>query len=345
MHNLARVLTGFLLGLPAVTALVTPARAEEPPLPPEIAEVTGHGQPAAGIEATYFSAFRTLRSSSGKRLRLSIYVSRQSGAKPNVTVGLTHARGGETHSWNFTAGSRAFRMDATGTGRLRLSGAQTGGRGKVRLSFKPDGRFGYDRCGGKVAVKTRPLAVSGVAFFSSGTKAWGRVGKRRGSIRFARATGTWSTGVSCPAPEEKCKAGIKLTWYAADHGDASTYLTGGKYAGDWRLTAARRTTLAKPAGAVRTDVVYVTGLPAPRLLIHVDSSAQLNVKAKTGGLFISAPPSSPQSRPCGGLTETRTSWFGTVTNDPTPLTVKAAVYGSIRMPDGAAAVFTRAATE
>ncbi len=79
-----------------------------------------------------------------------------------MTVG--PGQGSESHQWSFRARTPDLVIGSTGAGRLTLSTAQTGNRGRPSLRFSPRGTVRQRACGGRVAGKSRPMVVSGIAY-------------------------------------------------------------------------------------------------------------------------------------------------------------------------------------
>ncbi|MDR7361503.1 hypothetical protein [Nocardioides marmoribigeumensis] len=131
-----------------------------------------------------------LISTAGKKLVLTIGASPSSQGS-DVTVGL--AQGTESHVWSFRARASDLGIGSTGAGTLKLPDSQTGTRGRLDLRFSPTDTARTRSCGGKVASRTRPMAVSGIAWFKSGASPWGNVGS---ATRTTSSTAASMVGMS-----------------------------------------------------------------------------------------------------------------------------------------------------
>lgn len=285
-----------------------------------------------------FSARTVLTSTSGKKLALTVSATGNSSGS-SVSIGLSQGR--ESHTWSFQAPASALKIGSTGAGTLVLSSAQTGDRGKLNLTFAPSGTVKKRMCGTQLASKSRPMDVSGIAFFKTGTKPWGNVGSATRSRAFTGAANvSWSYDVTCATPPAACSS--YLSWNAYQF--TSTTMTG--VSGTRRGTSAsamgfRSTQLPSPAGASRTDLVTVASVPLPTFSGNLDNASVL-AKVGTGSLTVNGQNGYATDVPCGaGDSATVTSWSGTATNGTTALKVPAQVFGAFSVPNGTSASITR----
>jgi hypothetical protein len=279
------------------------------------------------------SARTTLTSTSGKRLVLSVGASTASGGT-TVTIGL--GRGTESHVWSFKAPRSALVIGSTGAGTLKLTAAQTGDRGRLDLKFSPKDTARKRYCGGQLASRTRPMAVSGIAFFKTATAAWGTVGKSARAISLAGANNvTWTYDTECPGSTPACAR--TLSWSAFQStSSATTGLSGTSNGTSASITGFRSLTLPAPAGATRMDLV-TKAAPVPSFN-QSGSAATLVAALGEGRLTVQGAGGFGSTYECrdGATTRTAsdTSWFGSVTNGTTALRLPAQVFGAIGIADG-----------
>lgn len=285
-----------------------------------------------------FTARTVLTSTSGKKLALTIGASGNSGGS-SVSIGLSQGR--ESHTWSFQAPASALKVDSTGAGTLVLSSAQTGNRGKLNLKFSPSGAVKKRMCGTKLASKSRPMDVSGIAFFKTGTQPWGNVGSATRSRAFNGAANvSWAYDVTCTTAPASCTS--YLSWSSWKFG--STTMTG--VSGTRRGTSAsamgfRSTTLPSPAGASRTDIVSLASVPLPTFSGDVDNASVI-AKNGTGSLTVAGQNGYATDVPCGSNDSAKvTSWNGTVTNGSTAFRIPAQVFGAFTVPNGTSGSITR----
>jgi hypothetical protein len=199
-------------------------------------------------------------------------------------------------------------------------------------------------CGGQVASRTRPMAVSGIAHFKTATAAWGTVGSATRTTTFnSTKTVTWSYDVTCSTPPPVCTRG--LSW-SAFHSTASTVrgVSGSSNGTTASVTAYRSTTLTAPAGASRTDLVTVRSAALPTFTT-AGSAATLTARSGGGSLTAQGEGAFSNSSPCRSgtttKTSTQTSWFGSATNGSPAFKVPAQVFGAFSVPDGSTASISR----
>ncbi len=288
-----------------------------------------------------YTASTKVTSTTGHHLLVSVYVSKQSGHKPTVSVTLRAPH--ESHTWSFSAPSSALKVNSSGKGSVTLSASAMGGYGKLALHVKPVGATKTYRCQGQVVSKSRPVKVSGVMFAdtkSSGRHKWGKVGSKTRSFTFAKPSSVswqYDNTATCPTPKSTCYA--SLFWDASLFSStAYSSLTGGTSRKSSYLSGYRSVQLHKPAGAHRSDSVTAKA-PAPKLTVANDGSAVLTAKLGKGSAKIAAPAGSDNSTPCGtgGKQEHSLTWSGSYTNGATSLKVPAQIFGAISMKNSASA--------
>ena len=322
--------TARILGVAAVTAAALHA------VPAGAA--TSHRADTGALTSKSLTARTVLTSTSGKKLTLTVSgVGTSSGS--TVSVGL--ASGNESHTWSFQAPASALKVGSTGAGTLVLTNVQTGNRGTLNLRFSPAGAIRKRTCNGKLASASKPVSVSGIAFFKTGTRPWGNVGRATKAISFGstRAVG-WTYDVTCATPPAPCTE--YLSWSSWQFG--STVMQG--VSGTRRGTTAsamgfRSTTLASPKGASRTDVVSLPKVALPTFAGDT-SAASVTAKNGTGSVTVAGTDGFGYDVQCGsGGTARLTQWQGTATNGSTAFRIPAQVFGAFSVPNGTAASIMR----
>ena len=287
------------------------------------------------------SARTVLTSTSGKKLALTVGATGDAKGS-TVTIGLS--QGKESHLWSFKARAADLKVGSTGAGTLTLSSTQTGSRGKLNLKFSPVEAFRTKTCGGQVASKSRKMAVSGIAYFKTGTQAWGNVGRSTRAIKLAGAnTVTWTYDVTCPTPASTPACSKVTTWSAfASTGSRMTSISGSSNGTSASVTAFRSVTLT-PAGASRVDLV-TRSVPVPAF-DQSGSSATLVATSGTSSLTVDGDGGFGSDYPCrsGSSTVTGhdTSWFGSATNGSPAFQVPAQILGGFGVPNGSTATIGR----
>jgi len=235
-----------------------------------------------------------LTSTSGKKLALTVGATGDAKGS-TVTIGLS--QGKESHLWSFKARAADLKVGSTGAGTLTLSSTQTGSRGKLNLKFSPVEAFRTKTCGGQVASKSRKMAVSGIAYFKTGTQAWGNVGRSTRAIKLAGAnTVTWTYDVTCPTPASTPACSKVTTWSAfASTGSRMTSISGSSNGTSASVTAFRSVTLT-PAGASRVDLV-TRSVPVPAF-DQSGSSATLVATSGTSSLTVDGDGGFGSDYPC-----------------------------------------------
>jgi hypothetical protein len=324
--------TARILGVAACAAAALHA------VPAEARQATQARTDTGALVSKGLTARTVLTSTSGKKLTLTIGGSGSSTGS-SISIGLTSGR--ENHTWSFQAPASALKFGSTGVGTLVLSSAQTGNRGRLSLKFSPSGTMRTRTCNGKVASKSRPVAVSGIAFFKTGTRAWGNVGKATRAISFSGArTVSWTYDVSCATPPAACTS--YLSWNSWSFGPTVTQGVSGTRRGTSASAMGfRSTTLAVPKGASRTDIVTVASTPLPTFTGNVDA-ASVTAKLGAGSVTVAGQDGFAYDIPCGsGSTASLTQWSGTATNGSTAFRIPAQVFGAFAVPNGTSASITR----
>lgn len=325
------------LALVTVASAVTSTAAADPGALPGAPGSTSARADVASQSGVVVTARTVMTSSTGEKLTFDVTGLRSTQGS---TVLVALSQQGESHSWSFPAKASDVAVNGKGAGRITLSSTAMGGLGALDLTFSPSGAVKKQTCQGDLASKRRPVAVRGTAQLRTGTSGWGDVGSAKKATAFRSSQVLWSYDAECPAAEVPCEDA--LSWSGFDTaGDVVSGISGSVVGGRSSLTAYRTTPLPAPAGASRTDLLTVTGAPAPTLSGEGEERT-LRASLGDGSLDIAGFPSSTETSPCGsGRTVTETRWFGTVANGPRPLTVPAQVFGDVTLPDEAFGTFTR----
>ncbi|QIX26639.1 hypothetical protein ncot_08485 [Nocardioides sp. JQ2195] len=304
----------------------------------ESASAPGSSARAAAISSTSFYATGMARTSSGKKLRVSLSAYKSTSASFSISLSAP----GEYHSWSFRAPRSAVKINSKGAGVVKLTSTQTGGLGKVKLRLKPDGKFKAAKCGGKVYSKSRNVKLSGPFFFNTKTKAWGKVGRKTGSFSFKDTRRvSFSYNVDCPDPEYQNPCFTSLSWSAYKSSASSFVSISGSKSGSTTRVSASRSVALKPNGAYRYDSVSKKA-KAPVLTVAPDDNAKIKVYGTGGSATGSSSfPSTPSTSACDNGTQHRVTWFGTFTNGSPSLVVKAQVFGNFKLGNTASISFGR----
>lgn len=341
--GLAVTLAPTATALPAAASLDRSAPVSAPAGPRT--QALSNALPARLGSANYTSVYGATRakSSSGKKLMVSLSASKQAGGKPSFYLSLSRGQA-EQHAWRFPAANSSFHISGKAAGKLSLSPKKTGGMGKINLKVKPHGAMKSQKCGGKVYSQTRNVTVSGTVFFDTGS-AWGKVGSKTKSLKFRTTHQVYfSYDVTCPPVDYPDACYASLSW-SSSHSTAKTYsyLSATKQGSSTSIYAYRTTQLSKPAGASRIDAAWGAG-GAPVLTVAPDGSAKLKIHGVKGSGTLTDPnPGSTSDDPCDTGTQQLTNWWsGTVTNDAKRIKVPAQVFGAFTVANGTAGALTKA---
>lgn len=335
--RLAR-LAALCIGPIAFLSVMTPSSANEPVDPTEPpARVTGDD--TGKLMSKGMSAHTVLTSTSGKKLKLSVHASDYSEGT-SVTVSLS--RGKESHSWHYDAGD-ALKIEPDGGGTLQLTSAQTGDRGKLDLKFSPTKPATTKTCGGKVAYKSRPMAVTGIAQAKTETKAWGTVGSATKALTFQGAGSVyWSYDVTCSDSHGTCEK--SLGWSASNFTESGwTYVSGRSAGKSSTISGYRSVQLSKPEGASRSDSVT---RPAPQPTFSSSgNTATMTAEGSKGTLTVEAANPFDDTYSCKAGTTEKTqkskSWSGTATNGSKAFIVGAQIFGAFKVPNGSSGYISK----
>ena len=302
---------------------------------------------APKIDSTYVSgAPTTVKSSSGKKLKLSVFASK-SAHGANLGVTLANAKG-ESHQWNFTVPAKAVRVDRKGAGKV-VSGAKLGKYGTVSLSVEPAGKIKTLRCNGTAYAKSRKVVLRGKMLFdthSTGKSKWGKVGAK--GFRFAApSTVGWSfagVAVDC-APDGVSMCTTGTSWNAGDYSTVPVVsLFGATEGSRGYVTGIRSVSLPKPKDAMRFDIVR-RSTPAPTITTEGSTTTLRITGAGSGTLTSETEPMTYETQ-CGGKTQVWTNWSpATFRNGSTPLRLSAQVFGAFTVKDGSTGSFSRVRTK
>lgn len=307
-----------------------------------VADTSTPTRQAAPLAYTWVVASTTIVSTTGKRLKVSVSGSRESGEGARMSVTVANIAGTESHDFSFPKASLS--VSSTGSGTGALSGTQSGGRAKIQLKFSPDGAMTSRKCQGQVYGKSRPLKVGGVMWFSIGST-WGRVGSKTRPMKFgAQSAVNWSYDVGCPPTGEQDPCRASLNWSVSTPYSSSGFSTifGFKASSKVSVTGSRQVRLSKPAGATRFDYANRTGVKAPAMSTS-GSTTTLAVFAPGGkGRIVSRTEGwNPGPQTCRGGTQNTTNWSGTFVQGSPTVKVPASAFGAITVPNGESGYFSR----
>ncbi len=327
---------------------------------PAASAATGHASPQ--VQSVSLQSSQTaVTSSTSHKLRVQVAASQTpspaQGVPPTpgpVTVTVTNGSSGrsEFHQWSFQVDSTAFTVDSTGAGTLTVPSSEISPYGSIDLKITPIGNPTTQSCQGTPTSQTQDVSLGGTFFFdshSTGSQAWGTVGKKAGKFTFsATNTVVWTYVNTNPAAcfnfnSLPCASG--LFWQSPNQ---QVSLSGAKVGTKGSLVGTRSTDLSTPTGATRNDEAFGTTQklvlhrsgPAASLALTAlsNSSGTAKLSAKTHG--------KPFSQHCtkGGktVTETATSWSNAkYKNGTKPLKVREQIFGAIKVPNNTQATITK----
>jgi hypothetical protein len=321
----ATVLAGF--GLTSVTASASPAAIRPALMPPQFSLI---------------SAPQSLTSSTGKALTLAFTAT--NAATMSVTLGRTGAL--ESHTWNFALGAISdLTFDSeTGLGALR-TGTSLGKFGTMNLNLAAVGKLQSVGCG-RTRTSVQPVSVTGTLTYrsqSTGAAKWGLVGGTK------KLTFTGQNIISIPDGADKlCGSTLPpcstfVHWGAHNIvSNGFTQLLGSNSTTNGvttsTITAQRSTTLASPAGTVRTDTTTIA-VPAPAFTL---SGASATVKVSPSGTSVTGSATLTSTTvnqmpglACGapGQLSADTAWLATYQNGAQPLTIHEEIDGNFVLPN------------
>ncbi len=290
-------------------------------------------------------------SSTGHHLSVLLHAGK-TGTAVQIGIGVETRDGAEEHDWNFSAPASAVSIAADGHGRIRLGSKRSAGLATVSLRLAPVGSATHTTCQGRTATRTRHVSLSGTLLLhtkSTGKHAWGSVGSAHRTLHFSTHSAvTWirSVAQNCPTPSLPCRN--TFTWQVSGGppGVLQLMVSANKGA-HAQIGGLRSVPLAEPAGATRSDLVFMrTGTPN-QLIVAGDGSATMQASLHGGTATLSSPsPAITSTQPCrAGRKKGKLSvedWSGAVfTNGPVPIHVPAQIFGGFSMPDGSPADFAR----
>lgn len=137
------------------------------------------------------SGITTVRSSSHKKLKVSIHASRQTQSyaktrKTHVSVHVWTPSGSESHTWRFQAPRSALGFGSK-TGTIKLPKANVKPYGTIRLAFKRLGDWRETKCDDALMSNYAKVKVSGTFLFhtrSTGKHKWGTLGSAKTPFHF-----------------------------------------------------------------------------------------------------------------------------------------------------------------
>jgi hypothetical protein len=301
---------------------------------------------AAGPEAYNFDAYQTMTSSTHHKVVVDIQAAYNTSATPDTTqfnITLATRQDAERHEWILAVPNKVFTRDSHGGGTLMLSQARIAPYGVVRMTYTPLGAPKTQTCGTTSYVQRQRVRLTGRFYFntkSTGKQRWGTVGSKRDATTFRKTaeldTGFGQTNTFCETPPRPTPCTSALGWSARNA--AGTVSLGGESEnkGQSFAEASRYVSLAKPAGAVRSDELF-TNAPPPTLSHGMGGAATMSVTSKGSWLTGSAKfrgPTNIMSIPeaCGnGGTRTDQLWDATVANGKVPLEFNLQIFGKIKL--------------
>lgn len=286
-------------------------------------------------KVTGFSIYASqtnVRTTTGKKLRLDVFASRESTSGITVTLG----NASETHNWFFPVGKEQVTLNQAGKGRVVPTAAKVAPFAKMALTVKPAGALKTQRCQGQVVSKARKVKVAGTFWFDTRSgKRWGKVGSKTKKFAFKKvALATWTyrhTATECGGSsnfEPPCRTATTWAIY-----DRKVTLNGENR----KVTGFRHQKLAKPAKAIRYDtrtelarsVTLTEDSEADRATLKVVGNGR-GLKG-SGTLVGTMKGTSPID--CRGGRMNSSYWSTTsFTNGSTPLQMSD-IYGTYRLPN------------
>jgi hypothetical protein len=284
--------------------------------------------------------------------QLLVQLNATQGQTATITLRDGSSATSESHAWTFPIDSSALTVDSNGRGTLNIPAAEISPYGTVDLTIQPVGKPTTQSCQGAPTSQTQQVSLGGSFFFdthSSGSHAWGTVGKKTGKFTFsATNTVVWTyvnTNPGCyNLNSVPCQA--SLYWQSPNQ---ALILGGSRIGTKGSIFASRTTSLSAPSGASRADEAF--GVSKKLALVRSGSAASLKVTAltnSTGSATLSAKRhSKPASQHCaqGGKTktETLTSWNNArYRNGTKPLKVLEQIFGAIKVPNNSQATISKA---
>jgi hypothetical protein len=311
------------------------------------AVVPGPAQARATPTITFTEAYGAsvaVSSSTHHKLKVSTYISEQTGDTPDLHVTVALPNGHETHSWTFPLPSSALHLDAKGSGTFKATSKQLGGFGALSLKVAASGATKQFKCQSQLVSATRHATISGA--FSFDTKShWGKIkGKRFTFARTSDVYWAYDNTASCGQTRPPCAS--YNSWSlskSSGHGFLSMY--GGTSGKHGYASASRSQQLSKPAGANRYDYLSTTTKHPPKLTVKSDHTATMVGYAGKGSVTIKASdPATPSTIPCGNGSKNVaiTSWFSaTLHQNKPPAKLSAQIYGAIQVPNSGTASISR----
>lgn len=303
------------------------------------AATAGASSSAAPPISRSVSVSTTVKSSTGKKLKVSLYAYVSRGIA-NLSVSLN--RGNETHSWSFPIATSSVKISTKALGTVKVPAKKLGGYGTLSVKIKSAGKLKKSRCGGKVYNAWRSTKLAGKFFFDS-KSGWGKVGSKKKARTFKSARTSLYYDVTCPpGPERRPVCVTQISWsgyHSTGSGYRGMYAT--KSGSTTWLAGSRSTRLAKPKNAYRYDSVSAKAA-APKLTVRADDTARIAMKGSRGSAAAnSSGPGYDYTTPCRTGTQHDFSWNGSLSNAKTPIRLKAQVYGDFTLPNGTAIYFSK----
>jgi hypothetical protein len=239
-------------GQRAIAAAIDGATPDSKSPPPAAAVRRGADVAGAAQSTTITGAAKSLTSSTGVRLTLSVSAFRE-GKHAGVSVAVTrkHA-GGEQHSWTFPLRPHALHVSAS-TAKL-ATGQSLGRYGKLRLDFHRSHSKTLGCIIGSGSQSTGPW--QGSLRFATGTK-WGTLTGKHLTLHAQRTTQR-----TCLSPPSSPACSSSTQWGSI--GSTAGAIDGSGERRSATVSLSRRSQLSKPSGASRIDLLSTTADPLKR---------------------------------------------------------------------------------
>jgi hypothetical protein len=211
----------------------------------------------AGSITSLSSSVLKVKSSSGKRLLLSVGASRAATGSATARVTLsTSGRVSESHTWTFPMKASGFSSKSRQA--KLVTGHALGSFGKIALTFNTRSQH-TKRCHPAGQLTTALGSLTGTVFFNTNTgKRWGSVGSRTHKLSFKTPNSLTTFKSGCPVGQGTTPPCVRGLFWSAPYNVASHASFSGsvfRRSGHPSATVSvfASLVLAKPAGAQRTD--------------------------------------------------------------------------------------------
>ncbi|MGN6474974.1 MAG: hypothetical protein ACTHK4_15165 [Mycobacteriales bacterium] len=269
----AYAVAGVSAVLAGTAFALVPAASAAPPSP------SPSPTPSPTVQSVSLQSSQTKVTSSTSQ-PLLVQVNATQGQVMSVTLSNGSSAKSESHVWTFAIDSSALTVDSSGKGTLTVPSAELSPYGSINLTIKPTGTPTTQSCQGTPTSKTQPVTLGGTFFFdshSTGSHAWGTVGKTAGKFSFA-ATNTvvWTyvnaTNLGACFSLGNLPCSPHLFWQAPTQ---AAILIGNSQGSTGAIFASRTKSLTTPTGAAREDEAY--GTSKKLVLVRSGKAASLTI--------------------------------------------------------------------